>query len=280
MERVLVTGATGYIGEKLVEKLIQQGKYVHAVARNEGKLIELQTKHNNLEIFPCPIENEYLVKKAVKDCSGIFHLASFKHVNLAEKNALKTVETNICGTLNLLKASVDNKSIKFIVASSSDKAERIAGVYGASKFLVEKLFEEFNLLNSEHCKYRVVRYGNVLHSTSSVVEKWKKALAAGHSITITDASATRFFLTRDVAINAIFECLDKAADSRPYLPNMKSLSIRELLDLTILKYGKGRKSDIIEIGLQEGENKHEQIDPHNTSEFAPRWDKQELYNEL
>jgi nucleoside-diphosphate-sugar epimerase len=107
MDKVVVTGATGYIGEKLVEKLIQQDKYVHAVARNEGKLLELKSKHKHLEIFPCPVENEYLISKAAKDCSGIFHLASFKDVNLAEKHALKTIETNILGTLNLLKATIE-----------------------------------------------------------------------------------------------------------------------------------------------------------------------------
>jgi len=280
MEKVVVTGATGYIGERLVERLINQEKYVHAVARNEGKLLALKSKYKDLEIFPCPVENAYLVSKAVKDCSGIFHLASFKNVSLAEKHALKTIETNILGTLNLLKATVDNRSIKFIVASSSDKAERISGVYGASKFLVERLFEEFNLLNSGHCNYRVIRYGNILHSTSSVVVKWKEAVATGNDIIITDPSATRFFLTRDVAINAIFECLEKAPDSRPYLPTMKALSIKELLDLVILKYGNGKECRIIEVGLQEGENRHENIDSSNTSEFAPRWDKDEIYAEL
>jgi UDP-N-acetylglucosamine 4,6-dehydratase len=280
MEKVVVTGATGYIGEKLVETLIQQDKYVHAVARNEGKLLELKSKHKHLEIFPCPVENEYLIRKAAKDCSGIFHLASFKDVTLAEKHALKTIETNILGTLNLLKATVENKNIKCIVAASSDKAERISGVYGASKFLVERLFEEFNLLNSGQCKYRVVRYGNILHSTSSVVVKWRKAITTGNDIIITDPAATRFFLTRDVAINAIFECLEKAPDTRPYLPSMKALSIKELLDLMILKYSNGKECRIIEVGLQEGENKHENIDPSNTSELAARWDKDAIYAEL
>jgi UDP-N-acetylglucosamine 4,6-dehydratase/5-epimerase len=280
MDKVLVTGATGYLGEKLVETLIQQDKYVHAVARNEGKLLELKSNYNHLDIFPCPVENEYLIRKAARDCSGIFHLASFKDVNLAEKHALKTIETNILGTLNLLKATVDNKTIKFIVASSSDKAANISGVYGASKFLVERLFAEFSPLNSAHCKYRVVRYGNILHSTSSVVVKWRKAIASGNDITITDPSATRFFLTRDAAINAIFECLAKAPDSRPYLPSMKALSIGELLEVMILKYGNGHRFRIIEVGLQEGENKHEHIDRNNTSEFAPRWEKDEIYAEI
>ena len=280
MEKVVVTGATGYIGEKLVEKLIQQDKYIHAVARNEGKLLALKSKYNHVEIFPCPVENEYLVRKAARNCSGIFHLASFKDVNLAEKHALKTIETNVLGTLNLLKATVDSKTIKFIVGSSSDKAAKVSGVYGASKFLVERLFSEFSLLHSGQCKYRVVRYGNILHSTSSVVVKWRQAIANGSDITVTDPTATRFFLTRDAAIDAMFYCLANAPDSRPYCPVMKSLSIRELLEVMILKYGNGQKCRIVQVGLQEGENKHEYIDRHSTSEFAPRWETDEIYAAL
>jgi FlaA1/EpsC-like NDP-sugar epimerase len=84
---------------------------------------------------------------------------------------------------------------------------------------------------------------------SSVVVKRRKAIASGNDITITDPAATRCFLTPHVAINAIFECLEKAPDTRPYLPAMKALSIRELLDLMILKYGNGRECRIIEVGL-------------------------------
>ncbi len=280
MEKVAVTGATGYVGEKLVEKLILNGNFVHAIARNEGKLIEIKDKYKNVEIFPCPVEDEYLIKKAVKDCSGIYHLASFKEINLAEKNALKTVQTNIFGTLNILKASVDYPNIHFVIVASSDKAEKISGVYGATKFIMEKLVEEFNFINQGQCKYRILRFGNILHSTSSVLVKWKKAILEGKDLVITDPSATRYFLTREEAVAMIFECLETATDSKPYFTKMKSLSLKELLDMMILKYGNGRKNNIIQIGLREGENKHEKISPDLTSEHAIRWNKEELYKEL
>lgn len=233
-QRFAVTGATGFVGEKLVERLVGQGHIVHAISRNEGRLIELREKFRNVEVFPCPVEDEYLVRKAVKNCSGIYHLASLKEVNLAGKHTYKTIQTNITGTLNLLKASADTASIQFVVVSSSDKAEKISGVYGASKFLVEKLVEEFSHING-NCKYRVVRFGNILHSTSSVLVKWKKALLDGSDIVITDPAATRYFLSQDEAVDLLFECLEKATDSRPYFTRMRSMSMQELLNLMILK---------------------------------------------
>lgn len=280
MEKVAVTGATGFVGEKLVEKLIQKGFFVHAIARNEGKLIALRDKYKQLEIFPCPVEDEYLIRKAVKDCAGIYHLASFKEINLAEKNALKTVQTNIFGTLNILKASVDFPNIRFVVMTSTDKAEKVSGIYGASKFVSEKLLEEFNAINSSGCKYRMVRFGNILHSTSSVLVKWKKAIEEEKEIVITDPSATRFFLTREESVALIFDCLEHAPDSKPYFNAMKSLSMQELLDLMLLKYGNGKKNAVRQIGLQEGENKHEMLTANLTSEEAPRWNKEALLKEL
>jgi UDP-N-acetylglucosamine 4,6-dehydratase len=280
MEKIAVTGATGYLGEKLVEELLRQGKFIHAIARNEGKLMELKDKFRNIEVFPCPIEDEYLCKKALKGCTGIFHLASFKNVNLAEKNALKTVQTNIIGTTNLLKATIDDTSIRFIVGTSSDKAEDISSIYGASKFIVERLFDEFSSMNSKNCKYRIVRYGNIMHSTSSVLVRWKQAILEGKELIITHPEATRFFITREQAIDTLFECLEKVPDSRPYTPVMKSIRLQELLDLMLLKYGTGKAVKIIETGLEKGENKHESLDKEHSSEMAIKWDRGELLKYL
>jgi len=280
MEKIAVTGATGFLGEKLVEKLHGEGNFIHAIARNEGKLMELKDKFRNIEVFPCPVEDKYLIRKAVRGCSGIFHLASLKNVNLAEKHALKTIQSNIIGTTNLLKATMEDKSIQFIVGTSSDKAVDISSIYGASKFIVERLFDEFNGMNSDHCKYRIVRFGNIMHSTSSVLVKWKQALQEGKELIITDPEATRFFISREQAISIMFECLEQATDARPYSPDMKSISLHELLDLMILKYGNGKAVKITETGLERGENKHERLDEQHSSEQAGRWNPEELLGYL
>jgi UDP-N-acetylglucosamine 4,6-dehydratase/UDP-glucose 4-epimerase len=279
MKKVAVTGATGYIAEALIRRLLADGFEINAIARNESKLVALKSKFSQINIFPCPVEDYCLMKKAVRDCEGIFHLASLKDVLLSAENTLKTVQSNVIGTMNVLKLSTENKEIKYVLALSSDKAVKISSVYGATKFLMENLFREFEMINSLDCKYRVLRIGNVMYSSSSVLEKWKYSLLNGREIILTEPKATRFFWTREEVSELILECLEKAPDARPYLPRMKSVSMGDLLDLMIHKYGNG-KHDVKIIGLQKGENLHEFISEEKSSFEAERWTKEELLNIL
>lgn len=279
-KRVAVTGATGYLGEYLIDSLIQQGCTVNAIARNEGKLVALKERFGQVSIFPCPIEDFCLLRKAVRGCCGVYHLAAFKDVILSDFNPVKAVQTNVLGTLNLLRLSMELKEIKFLLATSSDKAVQVSGVYGATKLILERMFSEFHQVNGEACDYRIVRYGNVFYSTGSVLVKWKKALSRGQHIVITEPTATRFFLTRRDALSLIFKCLKTCKDAEPLLPSkMKSVEIGTLLEVMIEKYG-STEPKIKIIGLQKGENKHELIHDGMSSMDAPRWSKRELLEVL
>lgn len=280
MNRVAVTGATGYISEKLIENLINKGVKVNAIARNEGKLVQLQDKFPQIDIFPCPIEDMILLKKATNNCDGIFHLAAFKDVFLSTQNPLKTVQTNVIGTLNLLNISVENPNIKFVITTSTDKAAHVTSYYGASKLLAEGLFEDFEKVNSDNCKYRVVRCGNIFHSTSSVLTKWKEAIIHQRDIIITDPEATRFFWSREEAVQLIFSCLENSADATPMVPKMKSVNIGSLLSIMIKKYGNGNSLNIKTIGLRKGENIHEYSSDGYCSLDAEQWTEKELMDIL
>jgi FlaA1/EpsC-like NDP-sugar epimerase len=122
---------------------------------------------------------------------------------------------------------------------------------------MEKLFEQFENINPK-VKYRIVRYGNVMYSTGSVMCKWKELMLKNEPCIITDPNATRFYWTVDDAISLIFECLDKATDSSPYCPKMKSITIGDLFKAMSELYYTDPVDPII-IGLQPGENMHETI---------------------
>lgn len=267
MNKYLVTGGSGFLGERLIERLYEREPdcKIVTVARNEGKLIMLKERFPDIEIVPGNIGNNYIVKKIMMDgdFTGIFHLAAFKHVGLAENNVPECIHSNIDGTINILNESVMqdilNDDLKFCIGISTDKAAQVSGVYGASKLLMERLFKDYEN-HFPSVKFRIVRYGNVLYSTGSVLCKWKDLIQQGKELIVTDLSATRFFWTRDQAIDLIFECLENAKNSTPYVPEMKSIKIDDLLTAMYMKYGEPKEERKIKIiGLQPGENLHEKI---------------------
>lgn len=272
----LVTGATGFLGELLVERIVGMGGIVRALSRNEGKLIQIKQKFPSLQIYSGDISDRFEVKQACDGVSGIFHLAASKHVGLAEKFPRECTKTNVIGSLNILEESLEN-SFDFVIGISTDKAAQVSGVYGASKLLMERLFSQFERLNKKTV-YRVVRYGNVLYSTGSVLCKWKNLLSEGKEVIVTDPTATRFFWTREQAVDLIFSCLQKSLSSDPWVPEMKSMSIGDLLTAMAEKYlPPNAKLKIKYIGLQQGENLHEKIlEEGPSSDQAKRFTIEEI----
>lgn len=258
-KKYLITGGTGFLGTALIQRLVDMGiRNLVVLARNEGKLVELKEKYPTIEIVPGSVADFYSCEKACLGVDGIFHLAALKHVGMAETNVRETIVSNIKGSMNLLDMSRQNTP-KFIIGISTDKAASRKGVYGVTKFLMEKLFAEYEKVNPK-TMYRTVRYGNVLYSTGSVLTKWKEKLMKNEVVTITDEDATRFFWTVDQAVDLIFECLDKATDSTPYLTKMKSMRMGDLLNAMQVKYSPpGKMAVSVAIGLQPGENMHEII---------------------
>tara|TARA_R110001592_G_scaffold229_7_gene1288 strand:+ start:3801 stop:4655 length:855 start_codon:yes stop_codon:yes gene_type:complete len=253
----LVTGGSGFLGYPLVEYILHNKGKVRVLARDEGKLVELKEKYPSIEIFPGDIADIFEVKQAMKNVNGVFHLAASKHVGLAETYVRENVKSNTLGSLNILEESL-NMDLEFVLGISTDKAAQVAGVYGATKLLMERLFTQFEMLNPK-CKYRIVRYGNVLYSTGSVLCKWKALIEEGKEVIVTEPKATRFFWTVDQAIQLIVDCLEFAKDSKPYCPSMKSMSVDNLLKAMVKKYSKGNNIPIKIIGLQSGENLHEKV---------------------
>ncbi len=272
----LVTGGSGFLGVPLCEKILSQGGIVRAFARDEGKLIDLKQKFPSIEILTGDISDRFEIKQAMKDVTGVFHLAASKHVGIAEKQVRECIKSNTLGSLYILEESLITKP-EFVLGVSTDKAAKVAGVYGATKLLMERLFGQFESLN-EKTQYRIVRYGNVLYSTGSVLCKWKDLLQQGKEVIVTDSDATRFFWTVDQAVNLIFNCLENATDWKPHVTDMKSMSISNLLEAMSQKYlPKNKNLQIKYIGLQPGENMHEIITEDGfSSEHAERFTINEI----
>lgn len=255
--KIVLFGGSGFLANALIPRLQEAGaSSILCVARNEGNLIKTQQQYG-VNILSGDIADRCLVARAMDSGDIIMNLAAFKHVGLAESTCFRCVNSNVLGLMNILTESLDARAIKAVLFISTDKAAApVKGVYGATKFLGERLVLETASYNFSTA-YRIVRYGNILYSTGSVLCKWKDALARGQSLTITDPDATRFYWTGDQAVDLIFECFEKATDCSPYIGEMKAIRMGDLLEAMIEKYGNGVRPKIIQSGLQPGESKHE-----------------------
>jgi UDP-N-acetylglucosamine 4,6-dehydratase/UDP-glucose 4-epimerase len=256
-KKYLITGGSGFLGKELIDRLSADNISLRTVSRNEGALISLKEKFPSVEIYMGDISDPFVVRQAMQGINGVFHLAASKHVGLAEKFVKENVKSNTVGSLNIYEQSL-NQPLDFVISISTDKAAQVAGVYGATKLLMERLSLQYEKLNPS-CQYRIVRYGNVLYSTGSVLCKWKDLISQGKEVIVTEPDATRFFWTVDQAVDLIMDSMKYAIDSTPYCPNMKSMKIADLLQAMIIKYGNGKDIQMKVIGLQPGENMHEKV---------------------
>lgn len=275
--KYLVSGGSGFLGVALIKQLISEGHEVRVLARNEGKLVELKEKYP-VEIVVGNVSDPFTCDKAVQGVDGIFHLAALKHIGIAEENVKECIESNI--PLVLLEATRKYKP-EFIIGISTDKAASRKGVYGTTKFLMERLFDEYQTVNPD-TKYRIVRYGNVIYSTGSVLCKWKEKILKGEEIQLTHPAATRFFWTVDEAIKLIFDCLAFADSPKPFVAQMKSMRVIDLMEAMMEKYGNGEyriggRGSYKVIGLQPGENMDEIIiEGGISSAFSEMYSKAEI----
>lgn len=250
----LVTGGTGSLGEKLVEKLIEKNHKVSVLSRNESKLVELKQKIPDVGIYCGDISDELTIKQAMMNIDGVFHLAASKHVELSEQFVKETIETNVLGSINIYNEAL-KKNIDFVVSVSTDKAEQPTGVYSSTKMLMEKISNQYNNLNS-NCKYKTIRFCNLLYSSGSVFCKWKTSIINNKPLYITDPDCTRFIQTIDEAVEDTYNLsTTNSRIDRRY----RSICLGLLLTAMIEKYGNGKNYEVVKIGLRSGERLHEKI---------------------
>lgn len=270
----LITGGSGFLGEKLIEKLYSLNVKIHVIARNTEKLLNLQIKYPDIKIFPGSITDDISLRESLIGVDGVFHLASFKHARLAETFPLECINSNILGTINLLNLTKD-RSFDFILGISTDKAAQPNGIYSSSKYMMEKLFEQYQNFNNKTI-YKIARFGNILYSSGSVLCFWKGQIEKNLPVKISNREVTRFYWSADKAVDFIFSCIQDTSNKVLFTPTMKSASLGMLLEAMIQKYSK-QPIKVIEVGLGCRENIFEKISDNGpTSHEAEKYTFDEL----
>ena len=275
-----ISGAGGSIGSEITRQLLLSNpKQVILFELSEYSLFQIDREckslidSKKLQSKVIPIlgdirdkENlEYVFQKFKID--HVYHAAAYKHVPLVEdqNNLAKAAENNILGTNNLAQVSLDNQVSSFVMIST-DKAVRPSNVMGATKRFAEIIIQSIND-KSTITKFSMVRFGNVINSSGSVIPLFLDQISQGGPVTVTDKEVKRYFMTIPEASSLVLQAGEMAKGGEVFILDMgEQVKIydlaKKMIHLSGRNYVENRDDDgiqIIEVGLRPGEKMYEEL---------------------
>ncbi len=283
---VCVTGAGGSIGNELCRqilnfnpsKLIMIENNEHSLYRIQKEIYDKFPMGINLKFCLGDTKDKRYISKILEESNvnTLFHAAAYKHVGLVEKNPIEGMLNNIFSTRVLCEACLENKVSNFILISS-DKAVRPSNLMGATKRISELIVQAYDHKIRKESKkshqnrnqiFSIVRFGNVLGSSGSVVPLFKKQIERGGPITVTHPEVERYFMTISEAVQLVLQASNMAQGGEVFLLDMgKPIKILELAKQMIKLSGLKIKDksnlngdiEIIFTGLNFGEKLFEEL---------------------
>lgn len=255
-----IIGGTGTLAKHVVPILLQnpQIRRIRLLSRGEHAQSELQEKWRNerIDFFVGDCRDRERMEKATEDCSIVFHFAAMKSVDKAEYDPWEAIQTNIEGTKNVIEACLKNQ-VERAIFTSTDKAVAPLNIYGASKLCAEKLFIQANI-GKHRTRFAVCRYGNVLGSNGSVLNKWRTSLERMEPLQITHEEMTRFFILPENAAQFVVTSAYQMQGGEVFVPKMKSTTMINLARCFMELQGKKwQLEDAKWVGVRPGEKMHE-----------------------
>lgn len=273
--RILVTGAGGSIGGELCRQIARcRPQELVIVDHSEFALYkvanELRQEHPGLRLSAVlgSIEHPELMRETLMkhQIEVVFHAAAYKHVNMVEANAFEGVRNNVIGTRVLAEEARLARVDRFILIST-DKAVRPTSIMGGTKRMAELVIQDL-AKRSEHTKFSMVRFGNVLGSSGSVIPLFQQQIRDLGPVTVTHPEVTRYFMTIDEAVRLVLLTGTFSRGGDVFVLDMgEPVSIYEMARKMIEAAGHAVRDEdnpsgdiaITFAGLQEGEKMHEEL---------------------
>jgi FlaA1/EpsC-like NDP-sugar epimerase len=263
--RVLVTGAGGSIGSELCRQLVRfNPAEIIMLDRDESALHEVQLSIYGRALLDTPqtvladLRDERAINEIfeTRKPQVVFHAAALKHLPLLERYPHEAYQTNVLGTLTMLKAS-QRAGVEVFVNISTDKAANPISVLGYSKRIAERLTADF-AFSSGGGKYISVRFGNVLGSRGSVLMSFRDQITKGGPVTVTHRGVTRYFMTISEAVQLVIQAGAIGSTGEILVLDMgKPVNIHEVAEQLVRNSGKPIKIEVV--GLRVGEKVHEEL---------------------
>ncbi|NTU79984.1 MAG: polysaccharide biosynthesis protein [Chloroflexales bacterium] len=270
--RVMVTGGGGSIGSELCRQVLRCGpSELLILGHGENSVFEIQNELLRLTDAQPHASRITAIIADIRDTRRIhslfkrhrpaivFHAAAHKHVPLMEENPVEAVSNNVLGTRNLLDAAMATEVERFVMIST-DKAVNPTSVMGTTKRAAEMLVHRAAQISGR--PYVAVRFGNVLGSRGSVVLTFKRQIAAGGPVTVTDPEMRRYFMTIPEAVQLVLQAGALGRKGEVFMLDMgepvRVVDLaRDMIRLSGLE--EGRDIDIVYSGLRPGEKLFEEL---------------------
>lgn len=274
---VLVTGAGGTIGSELCRQIMKQNPARLVLFDNSEFSLynieeELRPDDDEVELVCLlgSVLNRGHLSMVMEDfgVQTVYHAAAYKHVPMVERNVIEGVRNNVVGTWNAASAAAENRVEEFVLVST-DKAVRPTNVMGATKRLAELIVQAL-ATGHEPTRFCMVRFGNVLRSSGSVVPIFEAQIRDGGPVRVTHKEATRYFMTASEAAELVIQAGAMATRGELYVLDMgEPVRIDDLARKMIHLHGKEvvierdardeHEVAISYVGLRPGEKLHEEL---------------------
>lgn len=263
---ILITGGGGSIGSELCRQLAKMNpKQIIILDIYENGAYDVQQELKiaygnaiNLQIEICSITHKKALEKVFKQYHPqiIINAAAHKHVPLMEHNCVEAIYNNVFGTKNLIELCEKYNAQRFMMVST-DKAVNPTNVMGATKRMCEMMVQSASMYG--HVKYSVTRFGNVLGSAGSVIPLFKRQIAKGGPVTLTDKRIIRYFMTIPEASQLVLQSGAMANNGELFVLDMgQPVKILDLAE-NMIKLSGAHDIEIIETGLRPGEKLFEEL---------------------
>jgi UDP-glucose 4-epimerase len=258
---ITITGGTGSFGTTILKTLLNSGAgEVRVFSRDEAKQDALrhEIKDQRARFYIGDTRDALSVKNAIRGSDLVFHAAALKQVPTAEFFPLEAVATNIQGSANVLRESIE-ANVHAVVCLSTDKAVYPINAMGMSKALMEKVAMSFARDHQDGgTVIAVTRYGNVMYSRGSVIPLFIKQIKSGNPITITDPNMTRFLMSLADSVDLVLHALESANTGDLFVRKAPAASIEVLVE-ALLEIFAVKNHKVTSIGIRHGEKLFESL---------------------
>ena len=238
--RIGITGGSGSLGTALIARLVEAGiGPIVTITRDEFKAEQISQRYGGIGgnvrcmVVSEGIKDQAKLTEVFRGCEVIVHAAALKRISGSVYAAEEMVETNVMGTLSVLKAATA-AGVQKVLFISSDKAVQPTNLYGATKQIGECLAVQENAFSYPRgTRISACRYGNVLGSRGSVVPIWREALAKGEALKVTHEGMTRFLITMRQAVDFVMACLFSMKGGEIFVPILPTAT---MVDLAMAMY--------------------------------------------